>query len=120
MNTWLLNKPVESIATTGDDSIYHLTKPRSDIVSISESEIKDFAKLLGDSVTLSDEILIQLFIMRYLSDTATLSDVAVFSYGKDLTEVINSNDSGIIEMLNDIYAENYFAEDYSEGLTSFT
>jgi hypothetical protein len=120
VNTWLLNKPVESIATTSENAIYHLTKPRSDIVSISESEIKDFAKSLGDSVTLSDEIIIELFIMRYLSDTATLSDVAVFSYGKDLTEVINSNDSGVIEMLNDIYAENYFAEDYSEGLTSFT
>lgn len=117
---WSLNKPVESTATISENAIYHLTKPRSDIVSISESEIKNFAKSLGDSATVSEEILVQLFIMRYFSDTTTLSDVAVFSYAKDLTEVINSNDSGIIEMLNDVYAENYFAEDYSEGLTSFT
>jgi hypothetical protein len=120
VNTWLLNKPVSDTATTSDNDVYHLTKPRSDITSITEAEIKEFTKSLSDNATISDEIAIQLFIVRFLSDSASLSDLAVFSYSKRPTEVINSNDSGVIEMLNDIYAENYFAEDYSEGLTSFT
>ena len=120
VNNWLLNKPVSDTAITSDNNVYHLTKPRSDIASITEAEIKEFTKSLSDNTTISDEIAIQLFIMRFLSDTTSLSDLAVFSYSKRSTEVINSNDSGVIEMLNDIYAENYFAEDYSEGLTSFT
>ena len=120
LNTWLLNKPREDIATTADDSIYHLNKVLADIPNITEQQVKDFAKTLVDSATMSDSILIMLYIARNFSDNTSLSDVAIFSTAKALTESINSIDTGVIEILGDIYAENYFAEDYSEGLTSFT
>jgi hypothetical protein len=75
---------------------------------------------LNDTVTTSDAITIQVFRARTINDIINGNDIAIITLSKQLNDGINTNDTGVIEILNSIYAEDYFAEDYSEGVTSFT
>lgn len=121
LNFWTLYKPREDVAyASTTDWFYDFYKNVSEIVNLPEQEIKDFYKVLGDTPLTSDELTYVMVKMKQLVENLAISELAIVSYAKPLTEVINSNDSGVIEILGDIYAEDYFAEDYSEGLTSFT
>ena len=121
LNIWTLYKPREDVAyATTTDWFYDFYKNVSEIVNLPEQEIKDFYKVLGDTPLTSDELTYVMVKMKQLVENLAISELVIVSYAKPLTEVINSNDSGVIEILGDIYAEDYFAEDYSEGLTSFT
>jgi len=121
LNVWTLYKPREDVAyATTTDWFYDFYKNVSEIVNLPEQEIKDFYKVLGDTALTSDELTYEITKFKELVENLAISELVIVSYAKPLTEAINSNDSGVIEILGDIYAEDYFAEDYSEGLTSFT
>lgn len=121
LNVWTLYKPREDVAyASTTDWFYDFYKNVSEIVNVPDPEFKDFFKVLGDTALTSDELTYAITKLRDLVENLAISELAIVSYAKTLTEVINSNDSGVIEILGDIYAEDYFAEDYSEGLTSFT
>jgi hypothetical protein len=121
LNFWTLYKPREDVAyASTTDWFYDFYKNVSEIVNLPEQEIKDFYKVLGDTALTSDELTYLMVKMKQLVENLAISELVIVSYAKPLTEAINSNDSGVIEILGDIYAEDYFAEDYSEGLTSFT
>lgn len=121
LNVWTLYKPREDVAyATTTDWFYDFYKNVSEIVNLPEQEIKDFYKVLGDTALTSDELTYAIIKLKELVENLAISELVIVSYAKPLTEAINSNDSGVIEILGDIYAEDYFAEDYSEGLTSFT
>ena len=121
LNVWTLYKPREDVAYASTTDWFHdFYKNVSEIVNVPDPEFKDFFKVLGDTALTSDELTYAITKLKELVENLAISELAIVSYAKPLTEVINSNDSGVIEILDDIYAENYFAEDYSEGLTSFT
>jgi len=121
LNIWTLYKPREDVAyASTTDWFYDFYKNVSEIVNQPDSEYKDFYKVLGDTALTADELTYTITKFKALIENLAISELAIVSYAKPLTEVINSNDSGVIEILGDIYAEDYFAEDYSEGLTSFT
>jgi len=113
-----LYKLVNDFVETSDDDFYSLNKVIGDAVSTLDAHTIEAYKLLNDTATVDD--VIQMQLLRYINDNVNVEDLAIITLSKQLNDDINTNDDGVIEILNSIYAEDYFAEDYSEGVTSFT
>ena len=118
---WNLTKPRADEVFTSQTWDFHLTKRLYEIVESEETLYKQISKSIpSDTVNAIDNFTYLRYVNRFVDDILYHSDTLVISIEKPLNDDINNIDSGVIEMLNDIYAEDYFSEDYSEGLTSFT
>lgn len=111
-------KLVNDFITASDNEFYSLNKVINDTVATLDVRALEVYKLLNDTVTTND--VIQMQLSKYITDSVNGNDIAIITLSKQLNDDINTNDTGVIEILNSIYAEDYFAEDYSEGVTSFT
>ena len=113
-------KPVAEVVVTAEPVWeWTLLKPLTDSVAANQIVQKNYSKPLSDAVGADDSSLV-ITRNKIKSDTVTTDDSSLLvNFNSNQTDSINSNSTGIIELLGDIYAENYFAEDYSEGLTTF-
>lgn len=114
-------KPVAEIVITGEPVWeWTLDKPLTETITVNQLPQKHFFK--GGILDLvgADDSNLLISRAKTVLDSVTTDDSALsVNFNSGQTDSINSSSIGIIELTNDIYAENYFAEDYSEGLTSF-
>lgn len=113
-------KLVNDFISTSDNDFYSLNKVINDTITTLDIRALEVYKLLNDTVTTNDVITIEVLRAKTINDIVNGNDIAIITLSKQLNDDINTNDTGVIEILNSIYAEDYFAEDYSEGVTSFT
>lgn len=113
-----LYKLVNDFITASDNEFYSLNKVIAEAVATLDTHNIETYKILNDVTSTND--VTQMQILKNINDTISGNDIAIITLSKQLNDSINTNDNGVIEMLNDTYVEDYFAEDYSEGVTSFT
>ena len=101
---------------TAAESLWALYKNPSDTVNAAEAYRYNFSKILSDSAAAS-QIYVATFSKPF-SENISIAENTVFNYSKGLTESINSIDSGSAAL--NPYAISYFAEEYTQGITTFT
>lgn len=111
----LIIKPLADSVSTSEFWYYDYNKPVEDNVSlISYIEEKIFEKGLSNNVSVSD-VLEDILFSKKPSDTVITSEDVDVVLIRNLYDSIGAFDGGTVET-SDIYAINYFGQDYGEGI----
>lgn len=110
----LVIKPVDDTIITSEFWKYDYNKPLEENVELVQLIQKKLEKYLVDSFSVSD-ILSDIKVNKGIFDTTiTLQEVDIV-LNRRLFDTIGALDAGIAELPN-VYANDYFAQNYSEGL----
>lgn len=106
----------DSVQTEDDEAEWELQKPVNENVLATPQFDWEFYKPINETLNAT-----QFYVAEFrkpINDISNTLDSIVRSSGKNVSETINSIDGGAVAL--NPYAISYFAEDYTEGITTFT
>lgn len=106
----------DNVQTEDNEADWELQKPINETQYATQQFDWEFYKPIIEQ-QYATEVYVATF-RKPFSDSATTSDDDIFQLGKNVSETINSTDTGAVAL--NPYAISYFAEEYTEGITSFT
>jgi hypothetical protein len=106
----------DNVQTEDDEADWELQKPINETQYATQQFDWEYYKPIGEQ-QYATEFYVATF-RKPFSDSTTISDDDIFQLGKNVSETINSIDTGAVAL--NPYAISYFAEEYTEGITSFT
>ena len=106
----------DSVQTEDDEARYELQKPVNENLTAGQQFDWEFYKPVNETVNAGQFYAAE--FRKPTSDIINISENSIISSGKNVLETINSIDSGAVAL--NPYAISYFAEDYTEGITTFT
>lgn len=113
----LIIKPVEDEIITSDFDYYELRKPLVHSVEITDDVAKLFTKKPHFETMYTFDRVENKHVLKAEFDIVLTSQFVYFLFERSITDSIGALDEVIAEEPN-VYANNYFAQEYSEGLTA--
>lgn len=106
----------DNVQTEDDEADWELQKPISETITASQQYDWEFTKPINDNQSTSDFYIASL--NKPIDEIINTPDSTIFENRKPLSENINISDGGTIEF--NPYSPAYFAEEYSEGISTFS
>ena len=106
----------ENVQTEDDEAEWELQKPINEVQYATQQFDWEFYKPV-DETQYATEFYVATF-KKPIAETINTTDGDILEIGKNVSETINSIDNGAVAL--NPYAISYFAEDYTEGITTFT